>query len=225
MNTSSERPRNLQARKSKTFLAISAVGIVGFMGTAMANDTGEMVRMLLQERGAAWDSAPSEAPPPPPAPSLTIRQYSQDGLRSEERGWRGRRHSPRSADHNKGPVHAVRTAVRHDTDHHAGPPAPPSSPLEDETLRPGDAVMAENGLWIFEGSHSFPYRASDFRALASARSLSAEDRSRLTPYNQVPLGTAAVARLDRRDGPLFASAKPRTVAAADEHGLTIYRQR
>lgn len=217
MTSLSAALRNRRAPKSKASLAIASLAIFGFMGTAMANDTGDMVRMLVQERGGGWDTAPRQVE----APSLTIRHYSEDSASSsfgEGRSTREhfrRRHAERS----RRP--AIHVAARPEHDH----AAPPASPLEDETLRPGDAVMAQNGLWVFEGSSTFPYRPSDFRALATATSLSSSERKRLAPYNQSPLRSVPLAELDRRDGPIFETAKPKAVAAADEHGLTIYRQR
>ncbi len=40
--------------------------------------------------------------------------------------------------------------------------------FEDKTLRRGDAVMTTSGIRIFAGSSSWPYRQSDFVAIADA---------------------------------------------------------
>ena len=44
--------------------------------------------------------------------------------------------------------------------------------FEDKTLRRGDAVMTAKGIRIFAGSSSWPYRQSDFVAIADAGHMS-----------------------------------------------------
>ena len=91
-------------------------------------------------------------------------------------------------------VHAARRTLAHAR---PNPKAPvvaqrPSVPpvvsiYEDRTLRRGDAVMTVNGIRIFAGSKSWPYRAKDFLALGQAPHLSSQLRNVLVELDKAPL--------------------------------------
>lgn len=61
----------------------------------------------------------------------------------------------------------------------------PVSIYEDKTLRRGDAVMTAQGIRIFNGSDSLPYRDSDFVAISEGR-VSRDVAKTLTAIDHMP---------------------------------------
>ena len=59
---------------------------------------------------------------------------------------------------------------------------------EDRTLRRGDAVMTAEGVRIFAGSASWPYRAGDFVGLKDAKSLDRDASKVLAQLDKLPRG-------------------------------------
>lgn len=59
--------------------------------------------------------------------------------------------------------------------------------LNDHTLRNGDSVMTTSGIRVFHGGGRFPWRESDFVALASDRELARADRQRLVAIERASL--------------------------------------
>lgn len=57
---------------------------------------------------------------------------------------------------------------------------------QDKTLRRGDAVMTMNGIRVFAGSRSFPYRPEDFRTVMAARKMDLPFRKALIELNRLP---------------------------------------
>ena len=79
--------------------------------------------------------------------------------------------------------------------HHAAPrsmvaqvPTKPGkvSIYQDHTLRPGDAVMMADGLRVFAGSKSWPYRATDFRSLDGGKRFGRETSRFFAALDRVP---------------------------------------
>ncbi|HEX3497077.1 MAG TPA: hypothetical protein VHT02_07875 [Methylocella sp.] len=65
-----------------------------------------------------------------------------------------------------------------DTDHPGQPPAPVDI-MDDDSLRPGDAVMMANGIRIFIGSSDTPHAPQDFRKLSEIKGFSKRERKAL----------------------------------------------
>ena len=71
--------------------------------------------------------------------------------------------------------------------------------LNDHTLRSGDSVMTTSGIRVFHGGGRFPWRESDFVALASDRELARADRQRLVAIERASLryGPTPIAPADQ----------------------------
>ena len=71
--------------------------------------------------------------------------------------------------------------------------------LNDHTLRSGDSVMTTGGIRVFHGGARFPWRETDFVALASDRELPRGDRQRLVAIERASLryGPTPVGALDQ----------------------------
>ena len=67
-------------------------------------------------------------------------------------------------------------------------PTEPVSIYEDKTLRRGDAVMTANGMRIFRGSNTMPYRDADFVAISESGGLSRDVAKTLMAMDRVPRG-------------------------------------
>lgn len=65
-------------------------------------------------------------------------------------------------------------------------PVGPVSIYEDKTLRRGDAVMTKDGIRIFQGSNTLPYRDSDFVAISQDGRLSRDVTKTLLAMDHVP---------------------------------------
>ena len=65
-------------------------------------------------------------------------------------------------------------------------PTPKISIFEDKTLRRGDAVMTAEGIRIFRGSATPPYRNEDFMAVSDAGGLSKDVTKALTAIDRAP---------------------------------------
>ncbi len=75
--------------------------------------------------------------------------------------------------------------------------------LNDRTLRVGDSVVTKDGVKVFEGGRSTPYKSSDFLSLAETRNISPSTRSALAAIDRVvktPLGRALLLYHDRKRG-------------------------
>lgn len=59
---------------------------------------------------------------------------------------------------------------------------------EDRTLRRGDAVMTADGVRIFAGSNSWPYKANDFVVLKDAKNLDRDTSKLLAELDRPPRG-------------------------------------
>ena len=59
---------------------------------------------------------------------------------------------------------------------------------EDRTLRRGDAVMMADGVRIFAGSSSWPYRAGDFVGLKNAKNVDRDTSKVLAQLDRLPRG-------------------------------------
>lgn len=65
-------------------------------------------------------------------------------------------------------------------------PTAPVSIYEDTTLRRGDAVMTANGIRIFQGSRTLPYRDTDFVAIADSTNVSRDVAKALNAVDRLP---------------------------------------
>ena len=139
-------------------LLIVCLAGVTLVGNAVAEDAGIWQFLLNQGRQ-------SYSPAPPPPPSLPPPLYA-----------------PRMA-----VPHIMRKPVVHlrilrpKAIAHADIPRTkgPVSIYTDRTLRRGDSVMTAQGLRVFKGAEHFPYRASDFVALAAASRFVMGDKKQL----------------------------------------------
>lgn len=60
--------------------------------------------------------------------------------------------------------------------------------MRDATLRPGDAVVTDEGVRVFEGRGACPHNIGDFRTLAEARALPRAERRALAAIEQATKG-------------------------------------
>ena len=67
-------------------------------------------------------------------------------------------------------------------------PYKPISIFEDKTLRRGDAVMTAQGIRIFQGGSSLPYRDADFVAVSDTDGLSKNISKALVAIDRLPRG-------------------------------------
>ena len=67
-------------------------------------------------------------------------------------------------------------------------PYKPVSIFEDKTLRRGDAVMTAQGIRIFKGGSSLPYRDADFVALSESGDVSKNVSKALVAIDRLPRG-------------------------------------
>jgi hypothetical protein len=64
-------------------------------------------------------------------------------------------------------------------DNHQAGPLPPADLVDDDSLRPGDAVMTTSGIRIFVGSSGTPHAPQDFRKLSEIKGFSKRERKAL----------------------------------------------
>jgi hypothetical protein len=121
---------------------------------AYARDNGGVGEFFQQLFGGDETRAPAESGyDESSAPPLTVRA-------------RPRRHARPSQAHSRSPKETL-AAIKDVTIY------------TDKTLRRGDAVMTTNGMRVFNGSTSWPYKTDDFVALATAPKLSSSLRKQL----------------------------------------------
>ena len=144
-----------------TAVGAMAVGLGFFAGisAAAARDGGGIQEFLNQQFGISF--APEPAQP----------DYGME--MPEDRPLVVRRHRHRSG--SRMPKETV-----------AKGPLAPVSIYEDKTLRPGDAVMTAQGIRIFVGSRSTPYRNEDFVAVAETDGLPRKVEKALLAIDRVP---------------------------------------
>ena len=75
-----------------------------------------------------------------------------------------------------------------ETDHPGRPPAP-ADIMDDDSLRPGDAVMTANGIRIFIGSSGTHHAPQDFRKLSEINGFSRRERKALAALDAQGSGT------------------------------------
>lgn len=91
----------------------------------------------------------------------------------------GRRHADRGFHRHEHKLTARRKlTVADETDHPVGP-QPPVDLMDDDSLRPGDAVMTASGIRIFTGDSGTPHEPRDFRKLSEIKGVSKRERKAL----------------------------------------------
>jgi hypothetical protein len=97
-------------------------------------------------------------------------------------GYRGpvfHRHAERGFNRHEHQLAARRKlSVANETGDSAPPPAP-ADLVDDDSLRPGDAVMTASGIRIFVGSSGTPHSPQDFRKLSEIKGFSKRERKAL----------------------------------------------
>lgn len=140
----------------RVVVATMSLATLCLVGKAVAEDAGIWQFLLNQGRQSYSAPAAPYFPPPLYAPHMAVPRVVRKPL-----------------------VHlriARPTAVAHaDMPHTKGP----VSIYNDRTLRRGDSVMTAQGLRVFKGASHFPYRGSDFVALAEASRFVVGDKKQL----------------------------------------------
>lgn len=159
-----------QSGATDRIVFVMSVVLAVMAQTAHAQDDGGQRAFAIEEMQRM--SAPAEAPAarmeaaPESAPERTMLRPAARRLHVVHGSAPAPRRLVRLA--SEAPPLTVRQA-----------PAGPVSIYEDRTLREGDAVMTGKGLKVFAGSSSWPYRDSDFKAIADVRSLDKATRQEL----------------------------------------------
>jgi hypothetical protein len=128
---------------------------LSLFGKAVAEDAGIWQFLLNQGRQSYGAPSAPYFPPPLFAPRMSVPHVRKPVVHL--RIVRPKAVAHADMPHTKGPV----------------------TIYTDRTLRRGDSVMTAQGLRVFRGSSTFPYRASDFVALADASRFVVGDRKQL----------------------------------------------
>ncbi len=140
----------------------ACLGTLGVQQTALARDNGGVQEFFAREFGFGT-----------PEPSQASPVWSEEDPYDRPLVVRPR-HRPRAT------RAATATVVKG--------PTPKVSIYEDKTLRRGDAVMTANGMRVFRGSATMPYRDSDFVPVAQGDGLSRDVAKTLLAMDRVPRG-------------------------------------
>lgn len=193
--------RSLQGQRSvaRVFRGlVVGTAILGMAQAASARDDAgvhEFFNSMFggaggQDGGGAAQESVSPAPAPRPAPVFAPATRSRS-VPFEARAKRAERRAVAARAPHDRPLtvmlHRPKTASARQA---ALVPTRPAtvSIFEDRTLRRGDAVMTTKGIRIFAGSSSWPYRDSDFVAIADARKMDKSMEKILLDLDRLPRG-------------------------------------
>ncbi len=110
----------------------------------------------------SWAVRPYEAYPGQWGADPSFRRHADRGFHRHEHKFTARR----------------KLTVADETDHPVGPQAPVDL-MDDDSLRPGDAVMTASGIRIFTGDSGTPHEPRDFRKLSEIKGVSKRERKAL----------------------------------------------
>ncbi|MGH6796657.1 MAG: hypothetical protein ACREDD_03795 [Methylocella sp.] len=106
-----------------------------------------------------------------PYPGRMLAPWGSDPGFRRHAGHRFRRHEHKFTARRK-------LSVADETDQPGRPPAPPEL-MDDDSLRPGDAVMTASGIRIFVGDSGTPHAPEDFRKPSEIKRLPKRERKAL----------------------------------------------
>jgi hypothetical protein len=115
-----------------------------------------------------------------PFQSRTVGHYG--GYFGGMPGYRGpvfHRHAERGFHRHEHKLAARRNLSVADETDDSAPPSAPADLMDDDSLRPGDAVMTESGIRIFIGSSGTPHAPQDFRKPSEITGVSKRERKAL----------------------------------------------